>query len=500
MVGALLLSLVFLIAQPWRAEARTVQPREGGDMTVGSGQPSRVDAGRYGEASTLEGRPPAARSSSLQARVDAAAPGATIEIAAGTYDGDLFIGKPVHLIGRDRPLLRGSGAGSVVLIRADDVVVEGFDIDGGGGGDLGRDSSGIHVAGARARIRDCRITNTLFGIYLREAHGAVVAQSRVQGIRGKAAGEKGSGIHVWNTDGFELTGNEILDVRDGVYIQSSPHGTIRGNVARDLRYGLHYMYSDDNVFEDNVFENGDAGTAVMYSRRLTFRRNQFLHNRGFASVGLLLKTCDDVIAEDNLIADNARGVFVEGSINNVFRGNVIAGSDAAVVLFDSATRTVFTGNSFVGNLAPLTLSGRRTDAIFAGNYWSDNSSLDLDGDGRTDQAYRLTSLFDHMRGNLTAADLLSRSFAASAVGAAERAFPVLQPSPVVDAQPLARPPALRVPAPRQSGDAAAAPVALAGSGVAVLVGVATLLSGRRRRLVPPKRAWFGGARRRRART
>jgi nitrous oxidase accessory protein len=449
MIDALLLSLV--IAQA--------------DMAVGSG--------------TLEGRPAAARLSSLQPLLDAAAPGATIEIAAGSYDGDLFIDKPVRLVGRNRPLLRGSGAGSVVLVRAPGVLIEGFDVDGGGGGDLGRDPAGIHVAAPRAEIRDCRISNTLFGIYLREAHGTIVAHSRVQGIRGKAAGEKGSGIHVWNTNGFALTGNEILDVRDGVYIQSSPHGVIRGNVARDLRYGLHYMYSDDNVFEDNVFESGDAGTAVMYSRHLAFRRNQFLRNRGFASVGLLLKTCDDVIAEDNLIADNARGVFVEGSIDNVFRGNVIAGSDAAVVLFDSATRTRFEGNSFVGNLAPLALSGRRTDTVFAGNYWSDNPSPDLDGDGRTDQPYRLSSLFDHLRGNLTAADLLSRSFAASAVGAAERAFPVLQPSTVVDSAALARPPVLRVPPLRRRSQATAVPAGLLGSGVAVVLSAAMLRRGRR---------------------
>jgi nitrous oxidase accessory protein len=265
-----------------------------------------------------------------------------------------------------------------------------------------------------------------------------------------------------------------------VYIQSSPNGRIRGNVARDLRYGLHYMYSDDNLFEDNVFENGDAGTALMYSRRLTFRRNQFLRNRGFASVGLLLRTCDDVIAEDNLIADNARGVFIEGSVNNVFRGNLIAGSDAAIVLYDSAKRAVFTGNSFVGNLAPLSLSGRRTDTSFEGNYWSDNPSPDLDGDGRTDQPYRLSSLFDHMRGNLTAADLLSRSLAADAVAAAERTFPVLRPSPVVDSRPLARPPALRVPAPRRSEGPAAeltfgrTSLGLIGSGAAALMGLATL--------------------------
>jgi nitrous oxidase accessory protein len=398
-----------------------------------------------GVSGTLESRPADIRASSLQARVDGARPGDVLHIDPGTYEGDLYIDRALRLVGHGRPVLAGSGTGSVVLIRADDVILEGFDVDGRGGGDLGRDSSGIHVAGKRATIRDCRVTNALFGIYLREADGSRIERSRVTGILGRSAGEKGSGIHVWNTNGFELSDNEIRAVRDGVYIQSSPNGVIRRNVARDLRYGLHYMYSDDNLFEDNVFENGAAGTAVMYSRRLTFRRNQFLRNRGFASVGLLLKTCDDVLAEDNLIADNARGIFLEGSSRNVIRNNIVAGSDVAIVLFDSTTETRVTGNSFVGNLAPLALSGRRTDTVFEGNYWSGNDALDVDGDGRTDEPYRLSSLFDHLRGNLTAADLMSRSLAAAAVGAAERTLPVLALVPVLDRSPLARPPALNVP-------------------------------------------------------
>ncbi len=464
MLGAVLLSLV--IAQA--------------DMTAGSGPPSPTAGMGYGVTGTLEGRPAAGHLSPLQSAIDAAPAGATIDVQPGVYHGDLFIDRPVRLVGYGRPVLRGSGTGSVVLVRAAGVVIDGFDVDGGGGGDLGRDSSGIHVAAPNATIRNCRVRNSLFGIYLREAHGSRVEASVVQGMREKSAGEKGSGIHVWNTNGFELTGNEIFDVRDGVYIQSSPHGVIRRNVARDLRYGLHYMYSDDNLFEDNVFANGDAGTALMYSRRLTFRRNQFLRNRGFASVGLLLKTCDDVRADDNVVVDNARGIFIEGSERNVFQGNLIAGSDAAVVLFDSAKQVVFTGNSFVGNLSPLSLSGRRTDAVFAGNYFSDNSAPDLDGDGRTDLPYRLSSLFDHLRGNLTSADLLSRSFAASAVGAAERAFPVLRPVPVVDEAPLARPPALRIPTVR-AASTSSTPVGLAGCGFAVLAGGAVLGATRRRR-------------------
>ena len=132
-------------------------------------------------------------------------------------------------------------------------------------------------------------------------------------------------------------------MRDGFYIQSSSHGLVAGNRASDLRYGIHYMFSDDNVFEDNVFENGAAGSALMYSKRITFRRNQFLRNRGFASVGLLFKTCDDVVAEGNLLADNARGVFFEDSYRNVFRGNVVASSDTAIVLFAGCGKNRITG-------------------------------------------------------------------------------------------------------------------------------------------------------------
>jgi nitrous oxidase accessory protein len=441
-------------------------------------------------AGTLEPRPAPVHTSPLQARVDAAVPGESIHVGPGTYAGDLHIDRPVILVGRGRPMLIGSGTGSVVRIRSAGVLLDGFDIDGRGGGDLGRDASGVHVAAPGVVIRNCRVANVLFGIYLREANGSRVERCRITGIREKSAGEKGSGIHVWNTDGFELSDNEIADVRDGVYIQSSPHGIVRRNVARDLRYGLHYMFSDDNLFEDNVFENGAAGTAVMYSRRLTFRHNQFLRNRGFASVGLLLKACDDVLAERNLIADNARGVFLEGSSRNVIRDNVIAGSDVAIVLYDSTSQSRFTGNSFVGNLAPLALSGRRTDTVFHGNYWSDNGSLDLDGDGRTDQPYRLSSLFDHLRGNLTAADLMSRSLAASAVAAAEGALPVLEPVPVVDPSPLARPPALEVPRDSGDGHSTRTPIGLLISLALVVAGALPLGSAAR----AGRRRAVGGAR------
>ncbi len=432
-------------------------------------------------AAGVEGRPAAAAQSPVQQLIDAAPAGATVLVQPGRYVGDLVIDKPLHLVGRGRPTLVGSAAGSVVRVRAADVTVEGFDIDGRRGGDLGRDTSGVHIAAPRATVRDCRIRETLFGVYLREATDATVERCSIRGIPGRDPGEKGSGIHVWNTVGFRLVGNDITDVRDGFYIQSSSHGFIAGNTARDLRYGLHYMFSDDNTFEDNTFENGAAGTALMYSERIAFRRNRFVHNRGFASVGLLFKECTAVVAEDNLIADNARGIFLEGTRRSRFRRNIVADSDTAIVLYDSSVENVFETNTFVANMTPLSLSGRRTDTTFDGNYWSDNDEPDLDGDGRSDRPYRLSSVFDHFRSNLTAADLMTPGFSAAAIGLAERAFPVLDPVPVVDRRPLVRPPALTrvpraTPPARRTGGAAG----LLASAAALAAGFTVLARERRR--------------------
>jgi nitrous oxidase accessory protein len=434
-------------------------------LGLGAASQPPVDDGAVAPGQ-VEGRLAPADRSSLQSLVDQAAPGSVLTVSAGTYRGDLFLDRPLTLRAQGEVTLIGSGHGSVVRVRAGQVTIEGFTIDGQAGGDLGRDSAGIHVTGPDATIRRCHIKNSLFGIYLRESDRTVVEDSRIDGIPGRDPGEKGSGIHLWNSHAFRLERNVVRDARDAFYVQSSTGGVIRGNRASDIRYGLHYMFSDDNLFEDNVFENGAAGAALMYSKRIVFRRNQFIRNRGFASVGLLLKACDDVLAEDNLLADNARGVFMEGSSRNTIRRNVIAGSDAAVVLYDSVSQNRFESNSFVSNRTPLLLVGMRTDTIFTGNYYTSNLEPDLDGDGVSDRPFTLGSVFDHFRGNVIAADLLVDTPAAEALGLAERTFPVLRKIAVADEHPLAHAPLLSS-VPRAGGGRGAA----SASGIVVSAGL-----------------------------
>ena len=123
-------------ARPWCARDR--------DGAAGRRVPGGPGTRRRARRVAGSARSTAVRCAALAApaRIDASPPGATVEVGPGTYAGDLVIDRPVRLVGRGRPLLVGSGAGSVVRVRADDVTIEGFDIDGRDGGDLGRDSSG----------------------------------------------------------------------------------------------------------------------------------------------------------------------------------------------------------------------------------------------------------------------------------------------------------------------------------------------------------------------
>jgi nitrous oxidase accessory protein len=122
-------------------------------------------------------------------------------------------------------------------------------------------------------------------------------------------------------------------------------------------------------------------------------------------------------------------------------------------------------------MTPLTLVGKRTDTVFLGNYWSSDTYPDLDGDGIRDRPYRLTDVFDHLRGNLTAADLFAEGLAAHALAAAEGTFPVLAPTTAEDPRPLARPPVLPLVPRAQPLDRHVQPVGLGVSILALAVGL-----------------------------
>jgi nitrous oxidase accessory protein len=291
-------------------------------------------------------------------------------------------------------------------------------------------------------------------------------------------------LHVWDSPDNLIEENTISDARDGMYIQNSPRNVIQRNHVSRLRYGLHYMNSDDNRFEDNTFSYNVAGAAIMYSRRIELRRNAFAHNRGFSSFGILFQECEETLAEENAIIDNATGIFMEALRKSAFRRNVIAGNDLAMQIFQNSDRNVFTLNNFIDNLRPLYLIGKRTNSEWQergrGNYWSDYGGYDLDADGIGDVPHKVQNVFDYLEGNYPRLRLYLNSAASDALESAEKTFPIIRGSAEIDEAPLMKAMSIEVPLGRETPDAGKRTILGFLSLAMLTAGLVVLMKGRRR--------------------
>ena len=180
---------------------------------------------------------------SIQAAIAAADPGDTIELAAGTYDGDLdFLGKDVEVIGTgDDTVIRGTGSGPVVT----------FDSGEGPGAviDSTRITGGSAAAGG--------------GILIRDSSPTVVRNAIVY----NTAASSGSGIYVQGVAAAPLIANNVI-AYNSRNASGDPHG-IQSDASSPMIVNNTLAAGDSNamfltggapVVRNNVLSRNGAGT------------------------------------------------------------------------------------------------------------------------------------------------------------------------------------------------------------------------------------------------
>lgn len=373
-----------------------------------------------------------APAASLQQRIDAAAPGSIITVAAGTNSGGIIICKPLTLIGEGLPVIQGDGKGKVVTVAADDVTLRGFRIRSSGLA-LFDDDAAVFVVGNRATIEANEIEDSLHGVYLKKVNDCRVIDNHIVGKTTIAqetgsiesgigsspdncelvANRRGNGIHMWNCERTRITGNEITEARDGIYFSFANHTHCADNLIHHVRYGLHYMYSDDNVFVGNTFSENAAGAALMFSERLVVRGNRFISNRGFRAYGLILQSMDDCRFESNVIEQNAVGLSFNQCNRNQVVGNRVSQNYIGLRFGSNSDANAFSVNLFARNLHPVEVAGENGTNRWAlagvGNYWGDGDSFDLDGDHINDLPHRELDVFGLLRRDFPVIAFLSES-------------------------------------------------------------------------------------------
>ena len=378
--------------------------------------------------------------SSLQEAIDAAPRGAVIRLRSGVIrpPRPLRLERPVTLEGEPGAVLDGADSGQILEITGDSVAVRGMTFRNVGRSFM-EDRAAVKVEGALdCRIEDNRFEDTFFGIYLANAGGCQVLRNRLQSHEVRET-SSGNGIHLWYSKDVRIEDNEIRGHRDGIYFEFVERAQVVGNRSEEnLRYGLHFMFSDSCDYRNNRFSDNGAGVAVMYSRDVTMTGNDFVHNRGNAAFGLLLKDISDARIEHNSFAQNSVGLYAEGVNRLTATGNEFRENGWAIKLMADSEETRFLENDFLANSFDVSTNSRRTQAEFDGNYWDGYRGYDLDRDGFGDVPHYPVRLFSLVVEQNEPTLVLLRSFLVSLLDLAESVVPILTPASLADGAPAMR--------------------------------------------------------------
>jgi nitrous oxidase accessory protein len=376
---------------------------------------------------------------SIGAAVRAARPGDTVRIAPGSYRENLVIDKALTLAGSGHVSIDGGGHGDVIRVRAPGVTVQALTIRGSGTS-LDAQNAGISIqpGAERATVRDCTLEGNLFGIWLEQSPHAQLRHNTIVGRQDLPSPDRGNGIQVYNTNDVLVADNTISFTRDGIYVDYSHHATFRGNRMHDLRYGTHYMNTNDSTWEYNDSWHNRGGLALMEVRRLVVRHNRAWEN---AEHGIMLRTIQDSLITDNVVAANDRGFFIYDAEDNTVRGNLVLRNRTGAMLAAGSSNNTVEGNDFIDNADQVQFVAAR-DVVWgrsAGNYLSTYRGWDQDGDGRGDTRYEANDIVDRLQWQYPLAKLLLTSPALQALKFAAQRFPVLRAPSVIDPHPRMRP-------------------------------------------------------------
>jgi nitrous oxidase accessory protein len=351
--------------------------------------------------------------------IAAAADGDEIRVRPGVYREDLVIRKRLSIVGEGRPILFGTGNGTVVDVKADRCEIRGLTIDGTGVGSSNQMDAAIRLSSNGNTVASNVMRRVFYGVVIAGGADNTIVDNDIEGLLDLPFGRRGDGIYVYRGPRNLIVRNRIVGQRDAIFLQYAHDGRVEANLVSASRYGLHDMFSDDTIIAGNTFGTSMVGANLMNSRRLTVAHNEFANNRGVTAVGLALKDCDASSISHNTFSSNARGLQLDGSSKNIFLDNRFVQNDTAVRLQASAERNTFSRNEFQQNWSDVVESGRGSETEWSakgvGNRWNGYTGFDFDGDGIGESAHPILRPFERIEGANDMARLYLQSPAAAAL-------------------------------------------------------------------------------------
>lgn len=376
-------------------------------------------------------------SNSIQKAIIRAHSGDTLLIEKGVYkEHDINIPKRLVLIGIGFPVIDAESKYQVFLIRSDSITIKGLQIQNVGKASM-TDMAGIKIINAKnVTIESNRLINNTFGVYLQNSALCSVINNTIHcDIKDELNG--GNGVHAWKSNHLLIKGNTVSGHRDGIYFEFVTDSRIAENSSFDnARYGLHFMFSHNDTYTHNTFKDNGAGVAVMYSKGVKMYNNDFFHNWGDASYGLLLKEITDSKIEHNRFIKNTVGIHMEGTTRVDVEQNLFQDNGWAAHVQASCSGSNFIGNNFIGNSFDVATNGTMMLNTFDKNYWDKYDGYDLNKNNIGDVPYYPVSVYSVVTEKIPSAMILYHSLLTDIMDQVEKVMPTIIPDKLKDSNPV----------------------------------------------------------------
>ena len=250
---------------------------------------------------------------SIQAAVELAKPGDTIQVMPGRYSETVYIDKDdIHLMGiiidGNRATLDGlKTLNDAILYSGNDIVVENFKIiDYKGNGIMSQ-------AGNNFEIRNNIIVDTgIYGIFPQLGKNGLIEHNVVSGIADAA-------IYVGMSDNIHVAYNEVFDSVAGIEIENSRHAIVEhnhthhntGGILAFITPGLPVKDTYDVIIRNNfILDNNTPNFGAPGSTVAGIP----------AGTGILIMAADEVVVEGNIISNHkTAGILItdHGNASNL---------------------------------------------------------------------------------------------------------------------------------------------------------------------------------------
>ena len=342
---------------------------------------------------------------SIQAAVDAADSGDTIEVHSGTYYENVDVNKTLILKGVDtgsgKPVVDAGGNDSAITLSVDGITLEGFKATNAGG-DFRRPFKNVQMLGFKA-------TNAGDGYSFRHYAGIRVTSNNNTITNNMASNNNGVGIHLTSSSNNTVAGNTISNNNnweDGIRLDDSSNNTITLNTVSNNSIGIGLYDSCNNNITGNTFLNDglsvdgsyqntikdntvngkplvyledkagievtDAGQVVLVNCSNITVENLELSNT-YVAVSLF-KTEESVISNNTVSNNNRYGITLDYSSNNTITGNNASSNNwYGISIQYSSNNNTITGNNASSNGGGISIEYSSNNNTITGNDASNNA-------------------------------------------------------------------------------------------------------------------------------